>query len=147
MDVWRIYRLPGDRQWWRIDGFVDGKIERAEVLAWEATGVTKSVETGGNNHPHTWIETAAEPRTLHLHRCECGNVWQHWSDKGNEEVHKCSQCGTLVWQQANRAALAGTGSDTANARAGSPVWFVLLMLAAAAALIFVAARTRKEVAA
>jgi hypothetical protein len=129
MNAWRIYRLPGDRQWWQIDAIEDGKLSHADVLAFELTGPSRSVDVGGTSVPRAWIETQQEPRTLHFHKCKCGNVWQHWSDRGNETVHTCSACGTLVWEQANRHKLRDAGT---NLEPHSDSWslFTLLLLAA-----------------
>jgi hypothetical protein len=51
---WRIYRLPGDKEWWRIDHGPGSLILWAKD--WISFKPTRSVENNGELQPRAWIE-------------------------------------------------------------------------------------------
>jgi hypothetical protein len=53
MKIWRIYRLPGSRQFWHIDAGADTPV--INVTAFRSAVDTKSVDIG-EGHPRAWIE-------------------------------------------------------------------------------------------
>lgn len=137
MPAWRVYRLPGDKQWWQVDGVNDkNELEHADVLAVRFTGNVWSVDMPNTNQmPRAWFETDSEPETLHYHLCACGQAWLHWSNRGNVAAHTCSKCGELVWMQADRKRLAGASSQEASANGiGFGGWALALVLFAAAVI-------------
>lgn len=66
MTTWRIYRLPGSREWWHVDS---GK----ETAVFNVRGFTTlcdchSVDVGGDNVPRAWIEIDCKtPYPVELH--------------------------------------------------------------------------------
>lgn len=52
--TFRIYRLPGSREFWLIDSGAGTPV--IKVLTWKAQPPTKSVEVGAEANPRAWIE-------------------------------------------------------------------------------------------
>jgi hypothetical protein len=81
--IWRMYRLPGSMKVWHIDSGPNTAI--VNVLGFQIAAQAKSVDIGGNNHPHTWVEFDAEETHLfiinhiaifavNMHPERCGTV-------------------------------------------------------------------------
>lgn len=69
---WRIYRLPGSREIWHIDGGRRTKcgqwISETQIInvqQWNCNVDSRSVDIGGNNTPRAWIEIDS-PCYLHI---------------------------------------------------------------------------------
>lgn len=64
--TWRIYRLPGSRDWWLIDQGEGTPI--LKVLGYECRCQSRSVNDGqSGKQPRSYIEVAGE---LHLNEVE-----------------------------------------------------------------------------
>jgi hypothetical protein len=51
---WRIFRLPGSREWWHIDFGCGTPI--INVQQWETHVKARNKDVGGNNVPRQWVE-------------------------------------------------------------------------------------------
>lgn len=58
MTAWRIYRVPGSRQWWHIDSGPNTPI--VSVKRWRAAVATEAVDVGGAVQPRAWIKVLGE---------------------------------------------------------------------------------------
>lgn len=59
--IWRIYRMPGDREFWRIDHGPGSSLLWAKTILF--SGPVKTVDDKSGAQPRAWLETTG---TLHL---------------------------------------------------------------------------------
>lgn len=61
---WRIYRLPGSREIWHIDGGSGTPV--INVRGYNCFAASRSVDIGGANVPRAWIEVNGRESELHI---------------------------------------------------------------------------------
>jgi hypothetical protein len=104
---WRIYRLPGSKEWWLIDTG-DGTA-LVYTKSFEFTSIPRAVDRAGTASPRAWLETETEPMIVgvHSHKCSCGHEWSHGDEmKNNKEAHTCPVCHQVLpgrWEQSSRS--------------------------------------------
>jgi hypothetical protein len=63
VNIWRIYRLPGSKQFWHVDSGEDSQVYN--VLEFDALVTSRSVDIR-DGFPRAWIEIDRDKSELHI---------------------------------------------------------------------------------